>query len=136
MVLVVIVKCSCLHCELHAAAEVVICLQYCKCLVQQRCGLRFSFFMESMSLDTNHLITVIYDLIGKQTKPVRFYQACTNSSWYNWRASEASETLLVVVQWKTRYVYTYIYIYRYVRHTLVARSWGDVMWEELSVSHF
>ena len=29
---------------------------------------------------------------------------------YNWRASEASETLLVVVQWKTRYVYTYIYI--------------------------
>ena len=29
----------------------------------------------------------------------------------NWRASEASETLLVVVQWKTRYVYTYIYIY-------------------------
>ena len=32
----------------------------------------------------------------------------------SWRASEASETLLVVVQWKTRYVYTYIYIY--VRH--------------------
>ena len=30
----------------------------------------------------------------------------------------------------------YTYIYRYVRHTLVARSWGDVMWEELSVSHF
>ena len=30
----------------------------------------------------------------------------------------------------------YIYIYRYVRHTLVARSLGDVMWEELSVSHF
>ena len=28
-----------------------------------------------------------------------------------WRASEASETLLVVVQWKTRYVYTYIYVY-------------------------
>ena len=28
----------------------------------------------------------------------------------NWRASEASETLLVVVEWKTRYVYTYIYI--------------------------
>ena len=28
----------------------------------------------------------------------------------NWRASEASETLLVVVQWKTRYVYIYIYI--------------------------
>ena len=28
----------------------------------------------------------------------------------NWRASEASETLLVVVQWKTRYVYTYILI--------------------------
>ena len=34
------------------------------------------------------------------------------------------------------YIYIYIYIYRYVRHTLVARSWGDVMWEELSVSHF
>ena len=29
-----------------------------------------------------------------------------------------------------------IYIYRYVRHTFVARSWGDVMWEEFSVSHF
>ena len=29
----------------------------------------------------------------------------------SWRASESSETLLVVVQWKTRYVYTYIYIY-------------------------
>ena len=27
-------------------------------------------------------------------------------------------------------------IYRYVRHTFVARSWGDVMWEELSASHF
>ena len=27
-------------------------------------------------------------------------------------------------------------IYRYVRHTFVMRSWGDVMWEELSVSHF
>ena len=57
-------------------------------------------------------------------------------SIYNWRAREASETLLVVVQWETRYVYTYIYIYRYVRHTFVARSWGDVMWEELSASHF
>ena len=36
------------------------------------------------------------------------------------------------------YIHThiYIYIYRYVRHTFVARSWGDVMWEELSVSHF
>ena len=33
---------------------------------------------------------------------------------YNWRASKASETLLVVVQWKTRYVYTYIYIYIYI----------------------
>ena len=31
-----------------------------------------------------------------------------------WRASEASETLLVVVQWKMRYVYTYIHIYTYV----------------------
>ena len=30
----------------------------------------------------------------------------------------------------------YIYIYIYVRHTLVARSWGNEMWEELSVSHF
>ena len=30
---------------------------------------------------------------------------------HNWRASKASETLLVIVQWKTRYVYTYIYIY-------------------------
>ena len=28
------------------------------------------------------------------------------------------------------------YIYRYVRHTLVAQSWGYVMWEELRVSHF
>ena len=33
-------------------------------------------------------------------------------------------------------IYIYIYIYRYVRHTFVARSWGDVMWEELSGSHF
>ena len=32
----------------------------------------------------------------------------------SWRASEASETLIVVVQWKTRYVYTYIYIYIYI----------------------
>ena len=44
----------------------------------------------------------------------------------NWRESETSEILLVVVQWKTRYVYTYIYIdiylHRYVRHTFVARS--------------
>ena len=44
-------------------------------------GLRFSVFMERMSLDTNHLIAVIYDLIGKQAKPVRHYQSCTNSSW-------------------------------------------------------
>ena len=29
-----------------------------------------------------------------------------------------------------------IYIYRYVRLTFMARSWGYVMWEELSVSHF
>ena len=28
-----------------------------------------------------------------------------------------------------------IYIYRYMRHTLVAQSWGYVMWEEISVSH-
>ena len=34
------------------------------------------------------------------------------------------------------YIYIYIYLYRYVTHTLVARPWGDVMWEELSVSHF
>ena len=34
------------------------------------------------------------------------------------------------------YIYIYIYIYRYVRHTFVARSCGDVMWEELSASHF
>ena len=27
-------------------------------------------------------------------------------------------------------IYIYMYIYRYVRHTFVARSWGDVMWEE------
>ena len=33
-------------------------------------------------------------------------------------------------------IYIYLYIYRYVRQTFVARSWGDVMWEELSVSHF
>ena len=26
--------------------------------------------------------------------------------------------------------------YRYVRHTLVVQSRGDVMWEELSVTHF
>ena len=33
-------------------------------------------------------------------------------------------------------IYIYIYTYRYVRHTFVTRSWGDVMWEELSVYHF
>ena len=34
------------------------------------------------------------------------------------------------------HIYIYIYIHRYVRHTFVARSWGDVMWEELCGSHF
>ena len=38
------------------------------------------------------------------------------------------------------YIYIYIYVRHvymwYVRHTFVARSWGDIMWEELSVSHF
>ena len=38
-----------------------------------------------------------------------------------WRASEASEALLVVVQWKTRYVYTYIYIYIYIYVYVIAR---------------
>ena len=33
-------------------------------------------------------------------------------------------------------IYIYMYIDRYVRHTFVARSWGDVMCEELSVSLF
>ena len=32
------------------------------------------------------------------------------------------------------HIYIYIYIYRYVRHTLVAQSRVDVMWEELSVA--
>ena len=37
-----------------------------------------------------------------------------------WRASEASETLLVVDQWKMRYVYTYICIsYRPVSRSIV-----------------
>ena len=34
----------------------------------------------------------------------------------------------------TEHISSKIYIYIYVRHTLVARSWGYVMWEELSVS--
>ena len=81
-----------------------------------------------------HNIVTNYNIVRK------YLRACVLR--VDWRASEASETLLVVVQWKTRYVYTYIYIYVrhvymwYVRHTFVARSWSDVMWEELSVSHF
>ena len=55
----------------------------------------------------------------------------------NWRAREASETLLVVVHWKRdMYIHIYTYTYRYVRHTLVAQFCGYIMWEELSVSHF
>ena len=48
-------------------------------------------------------------VIGQQSEVSK-----TLSGVDNWRASEASETLLVVVQWKTRYVYTYIYIYIYI----------------------
>ena len=39
-----------------------------------------------------------------------FLQPLIVVKWPNWRASEASETPLIVVQWKMRYVYTYIYI--------------------------
>ena len=42
-----------------------------------------------------------------------------------WRTTEASETLLVVVQWKTRYVYTYIYIY-IARCEVVVKFYWDV----------
>ena len=53
-------------------------------------------------------------------------------------ASERSErdTLSLSSMKNAIRIYIYIYIYRYVRHTLVARSRGDVMWEELSDSHF
>ena len=44
-----------------------------------------------------HLTSLLMHAIGR-------------SKSVDWRASEASETLLVVVQWKTRYVYIYIYI--------------------------
>ena len=81
----------------------------------------------------------------------------------SWRASEASETLLVVVQWKTRYVYIigerakrarhyrgctnssvcgiyiyiyiYIYVWRYVCHNSSACH-AYVMWAELVHCHF
>ena len=42
---------------------------------------------------------------------VQYYSIFHAEGWNIWRASEASETFLVVVQWKTRYVYTYIYVY-------------------------
>ena len=40
----------------------------------------------------------------------------------NWRVSEASKTLLVIVQWKTRYVYTYIYIHICYSYTMGTRG--------------
>ena len=56
---------------------------------------------------------------------------------FNWRASEASESLSGVTKGNRRYIYIYIYIYIwYVQDTLVARARCHVMWEELSVSHF
>ena len=51
-------------------------------------------------------------------------------------ASERSERDTLSRSSMENAIHIYIYIYRYVRHTFVARSWGDVMWEELSVSHF
>ena len=33
-------------------------------------------------------------------------------------------------------MYIHIYIYRYMRHTLVVRSLGYVMWEGVSISNF
>ena len=53
------------------------------------------------------------------------------SSIHNWRASEASETLLGVYKFElVRYVYIYIYVWRYVCHI------SSVMWAELGHSHF
>ena len=51
---------------------------------------------------------------GYNPLTIRSASQGTKSSNDYWRASEASETLLVVVQWKTRYVYTYIYIYIFI----------------------
>ena len=51
-------------------------------------------------------------------------------------ASERSERDTLSLSSMKNAIRIYIYIYRYVKHTLVARSWGDVMWEELSDSHF
>ena len=44
---------------------------------------------------------------GEETMYATFSKLIISMAY--WRASEASETLLVVVQWETRYVYTYIY---------------------------
>ena len=59
-------------------------------------------------------------------KQYLIFRLCIGMLINYWRASEASETLLVVVQWKKRYVYTYIYIciYRYVRHTFCSMVLG------------
>ena len=57
---------------------------------------------------------------------------------YNWRASEASETLSGVYKFElVRYIYIYIYIYvwRYVCHNSSACH-AYVIWAELVHCHF
>ena len=71
-----------------------------------------------MNTDMNQYL--IFRFASTVVRKVTVYQLCfaglacspfvLTEHISSWRASEASETLLVVVQWKTRYVYTYIYI--------------------------
>ena len=56
--------------------------------------------------------------------------------WVYYLASERSERNTLCRSLMENKIRIYIYIYIYIRHTLVARSWGYVMWEELSVSQF
>ena len=61
-----------------------------------------------------------------------------HASLYNWRASEASETLSGVYKFElVRYmcIYIYIYVWRYVCHNS-STCHAYIMWEELGHCHF
>ena len=51
---------------------------------------------------------------------------CVNLVINNWRVNEASETLLVVVQWKTGYIYIYIRETHFSSAVLRLRDVGGV----------
>ena len=58
-------------------------------------------FHSSLELLLHHRV---YSKVREQVRGISVLLAGRGG---NWRASKASETLLFVVQWKTRYVYTY-----------------------------